>query len=467
MRRLFWILAIISLIISSCGGNGPTTRIVEGLDTVRVYQVHYELPVTLLVGTLYSPTSYFIYRDEEMGIDYDMITRFAAAKGMRVKIVVAPSLSAAVEMLDSGQIDILATEVPVTSDYKDRVVHCGLERITTQVLVQPKQSKEGLVKDVTDLVDRDIYVEKDSKYQQRIENLSEELGGGIRIHPIDRDTLITEDLIAMVSEGLIPLTVVDSDIASLNKTYYEDLDITLDVSFPQRASWAVAPRIAWMADTVNTWIHLAAPQQERADLMKRYFEEAKIESRKVFYNFKNGRISAFDNLFKKHAKAIGWDWRLLAAQGFIESHFDSTAVSWAGARGLMQIMPRTAKSYGLEMEHIHEVEPSIATAVKVIRDLNRSLSAKVKDPEERKKFIVAAYNSGLAHILDAIALAEKYGLNPQVWDKNVEEALMMKSKPEYYNDPVCKYGYFRGRQTFNYVIEVYRFYEQAKTKIPK
>jgi membrane-bound lytic murein transglycosylase F len=99
--------------------------------------------------------------------------------------------------------------------------------------------------------------------------------------------------------------------------------------------------------------------------------------------------------------------------------------------------------------------------------LDKLLENHVKNPEERTKFVLAAYNSGIAHIYDAIALAAKTGKQTDVWDDNVSDALMLKSNPEYYNDPVCKHGYFRGRQTTSYVKKVLDFYEKAKAKIKK
>ena len=462
------IAAIIAVIISLAGCGNSSTSLIESIDTIKVVDVHFKMPDTLRVGTLYSPTSYFIYREEEMGFDYDMITRFAADKRVPLKLKIATSLSSAIEMLDSGEIDMIAYEIPITAEYKQGVVYCGVERITSQVLVQPKNKDGSRIDDVTGLVGRDVYVEKGSKYQHRLANLNEELGGGIKIHAIDRDTLITEDLIEMVSSGAIPLTVVDSDIAEINKTYFNDLDITLEISFPQRAAWAVSPSIAWLADTINYWTRMEQPSTERARLLKQYFERSKIENRPAFdFNFANGKISPYDHLFKRYAREIGWDWRLLAAQGYVESHFDSTQVSWAGARGLMQIMPSTARAYGLSADMVTDNNANIATAAKIISDLDKSLKSKVPDGRERLKFVVAAYNSGIAHIYDAIALASKYGLNPRLWEGNVAQAVLMKSKPEYYNDEVCRYGYFRGKQTYDYVEEVFNFYEKAEHKVPR
>ncbi|MDE6457565.1 MAG: transglycosylase SLT domain-containing protein, partial [Muribaculum sp.] len=384
--------------------------------------------------------------------------------GIVIDLEVAPSLSALIEMMDSGKIDVAAYEIPITAEYRSHVVHCGTENITHQVLVQPKKGPDERITDVTQLVGKEIYVEKDSKYQHRLNNLNDEIGGGIIIHTVAEDTLITEDLIEMVSTGKIPLTVVDSDIAQLNKTYYNSLDIGMEISFPQRSSWGVTPGKEWLADSIDSWFADSEPQSMQARLLKRYFELSK-ENPVYNIDLSKGRISPYDNLFKKYALQIDWDWRILASQGYTESHFDSTVVSWAGARGIMQIMPRTASAYGLPSSQITNPEANIKTAVAILKDLDKSLTKHVPDTEERRKFVLAAYNSGIAHIYDAIALAKKYGKNPQVWSGNVEEALLMKANPEYYNDPVCKFGYFRGRQTTQYVIKVLDFYERCQKQV--
>lgn len=452
------VLALASSLVS-CGGysdrgNGTAD------DTLRRF------PDTLRVATLYSPQSYFIYQESPMGYDYELVSRLAADRDMVLELRLAPSLASAVEMLDTGAVDLIAYEVPVTAEYRKYVVPCGPENITSQVLVQPRNRKDApRIDDVTGLIGRDVYVERDSKYEARILNLNDEIGGGINIHTVDRDTLIAEDLIAMVSHGEIPLTIVDSDIARINKTYYNDLDITLEISFPQRSQWAVAHGREWLADSINSWFKSEKPRGAYTQLLKRYFEISKTENlRRPPVDFASGRISPMDALFKRFAEEIGWDWRLIAAQGYAESRFDSTLVSWAGARGIMQIMPSTARAYKVT-GNMKENAVSIGTACKIISDLDKSLTSKVSDPEERKKFVIAAYNAGLAHILDAIALAKKYGMNPEVWDGNVANAVLMKSRPEYYNDPVCKFGYFRGRQTFEYVNQVYDFYNKAKKSI--
>lgn len=457
MNKFRWIAILfataITLTIVCCKGKSGSSSVTNG-----------KFPDTLRVGTLYSPTSYFIYREEKMGYDYELINNFCEAKGIAMDLVVAPNLSALLAMVKSGKIDVAAYEIPLTAEYKDKIIPCGPENISHQVLVQPK-SAGSLITDVTQLIGKEVYVEKDSKYQHRLNNLNQELGGGITIHTVDIDTLITEDMIEMVSSGKIPLTVIDSDVAQINKTYYNALDISTEISFPQRASWGVNPKMAWLADSIDSWISGNAPKDEQENLMKRYFELSKGG-----YNYQidlsNGSMSKYDELFKKYAKEIDWDWRLLASQSFAESNFNPNARSWAGARGLMQIMPRTAKGYGLSAKLMNNPEASIKTSVKILKDLDKWLTKYVSDPEERKKFVLAAYNVGIAHVYDGIALAKKYCKDPTKWTDNVEQMILLKSDAKYYNDPVVKFGYARGREPVGYVKKILNVYDQARKQIP-
>ncbi|MDE6526408.1 MAG: transporter substrate-binding domain-containing protein, partial [Muribaculaceae bacterium] len=288
---------LLLLLMGSCGSKDTAAASASG-----------RLPDTLRVVTLYGPTSYFIYKGEPMGYDYTLADSLARQKGMVLDLKVAPSLTSAVEMLDSGKVDLIAYEVPITAHYKQYVLPCGPENITTQVLVQPKVGGKAAVAEVTDLVGREVYVEKDSKYLRRLRNLNEELGGGIIIREVDADSLITEDLIGMVSDGKIPLTVVDSDIARLNSTYYPDLDVDVPVSFEQRSSWAVAPGKEWLADSIDTWFAGESPQRTNAELLKQLFEQSKFAP-SVAFDFSKGYISKYDNIFKRYAPQVGWDWR--------------------------------------------------------------------------------------------------------------------------------------------------------------
>ena len=287
---------------------------------------------------------------------------------------------------------------------------------------------------------------------------------GIKIHEVTNDSISSEDLLMQVSQGTIDYAISDNDLARLNKTYYSNLDIHLAVSFDQRASWAVRKTSPLLSEAANQWHKDNATSPAYKASTKKYFEQSKRLPHGPILSLKDGKISHFDHLFKKYASEIGWDWRLIASLAYNESNFDSTAVSWVGARGLMQLMPRTARSMGVPEGKEQNPEESVKAATKYLAQLSRSFS-KVTDPDEKTKFVLGAYNAGIGHIFDAMALAEKYGKDKYKWDNNVEAYILLKSNEEYFNDPVCKNGYFRGRETYNFVKDILGRAEIYKQKV--
>ncbi|ERI85556.1 transglycosylase SLT domain protein [Bacteroides pyogenes F0041] len=431
-------------------------------------QIAHDLPQIkdsgeLVVLTLYSSTSYFIYRGQEMGFQYELSEQFAKSLGLNLKIKVANSIRDLIEKLVTGEGDIIAYNLPITKEWKDSLLFCGEDVITHQVIIQQANGKYPLLKDVTDLVGKDIYV-KPGRFYDRLTNLNKELGGGIHIHNVSSDSITSEELIAQVAQGEIPYTVADNDIAKLNKTYYPNLNINLSISFDQRSSWAVRRDCPKLATAANQWHkeHMTSPAYTAS--MKRYFENSKTAPHSPILSLEEGKISHFDDLFRKYSEEIDWDWRMLASLAYTESNFDTTVVSWAGAKGLMQLMPATARAMGIPQGKEQNAEESIKAAVKYIASTNHSLRA-IKDKEERINFILASYNAGLGHIYDAMALADKYGKNKYIWKDNVENYILLKSSEEYFNDPVCKNGYFRGIETYNFVRDITARYEVYKQKI--
>lgn len=398
-----------------------------------------------------------------MGFQYELSEQFAQSLGLKLKIKVADSVDELIRKLLVGEGDMIAYNLPVTKEWKDSLIYCGEDVITHQVIVQQRKGKRKPLQDVTELIGKDIYV-KPGKYYDRLMNLNSELGGGIQIHEVTNDSITVEDLITQVAQGKIPYTVADNDLAKLNKTYYSNLDIGLSVSFDQRSSWAVRKESTELAAAATKWHRENMTSPAYTASMKRYFENSKMMPHSPILSLKEGKISHYDNLFRKYAKEIGWDWRMLASLAYTESNFDTTAVSWAGAKGLMQLMPATARAMGVPAGKEQNPEESIKAAVKYIASTDRSLSM-IPDKEERLKFVLASYNAGLGHIYDAMALAGKYGKDKRVWKDNVEDFILLKSNEEYFTDPVCKNGYFRGIETYNFVRDILSRYEAYKKKI--
>lgn len=414
--------------------------------------------------TLNSSTSYFIYKEEAMGYDYDLAQDFCEHHGLKLNVKVAQNMARLTEMLNNGEGDLIAFAVPIQNELKDSLIYCGLEQITHQVLVQRANKGDTILKDVTELIGKEIYVEGNTKYHQRLTNLDAELGGGIRIHTVSEDTITSEDLIEMVSQGKIQYTVCDEYIAKLNRTYYRNVDISMQISFEQRSSWAVRKDAPQLAKALNEWFVENGNTRVYRSITKKYFELSKQQFDGEYIvpkNLPKGAVSIYDDLFKKHARGTKYDWYFLAAICYHESRFQNNLTSWAGAAGIMGLMPRTAASLGLTNEDRMNPDLSIGAAVELLDRLDR-IFRKVEGIEEREKFILAAYNGGNGHVNDAQALALKYGANPYIWEGNVEKYLELKSNPEYYNDPVCKSGYFRGGETTKYIKNVQATIERFK-----
>ena len=173
----------------------------------------------------------------------------------------------------------------------------------------------------------------------------------------------------------------------------------------------------------------------------------------MFHNAKLG-ISEYDAIIKREAKKLGWDWRLVSSIVCQESHFDPYAKSGKGAAGLMQIIPSTAKMLGLDSISVHDPEQSLIAGVKYLKQLDKIWIKHIDDKDERVKFVLASYNAGIGHVIDARNLALKYDFNPNIWDGNVADFILKKSEKAYYSDEVVKSGYCRGKETFSYVSSI-------------
>jgi len=345
------------------------------------------------------------------------------------------------------------------------MIYCGREELSYQVLVQAIKPGLKPLTDVTELIGKDIYVNAGTPWHERLKNLNAELGGGIHICEIEKDSMLTEeDLIEMVASGKIPYTVSDEKLARLNKTYFWNIDASLQLSFDQRSSWIVSKRHPLLAAAINSWASGQVGQSSYNASAKRYFERSRKLLEKSMPEIERGHISPYDALFKKYAAKLNWDWRLLASICYQESHFIPVLISWAGAQGLMGIMPGTAETLKIPLYELEDPETNIRAGAEVLRRFRQGFKH-ITDEEERIKMTIGSYNAGIGHVLDAMRLAEKHGKDPTIWNDNVADFILLKREPEYYSDPVCRFGYLRGAETFNYVREILGRYEYYKEMV--
>ena len=277
------------------------------------------------------------------------------------------------------------------------------------------------------------------------ERFAQRLGVALRVE-LCKDT----------TELLTKLRAGEGDVAAvpLTRKRTEGIRYCSFACNDQNGAWAVNAACDELADSLNRWftpsLLLTIKKEE-----KRLFTSGSVRRHTYapMLHADRGIISSYDALFMRYAPVARWDWRLLAAQCCQESAFDSRACSWAGAKGLMQIMPGTAAELGLAQEDIFKPEANIEAAARLIAKLNVKFQD-VRNAQERIFFVLASYNGGAFHIRDAMALAKKNGRNPQRWSDVAEFVLKLES-PQYYRDAIVKYGYMRGSETVDYVARIY------------
>jgi len=436
--------------------------------------VDFDLDEIILNGTLKaivdnSSTSYFIYKGQPMGYEYELLSLLADELGLKLELIITSNIDEAFEKLNTGEGDIIAYSLTVTKDRRKKVAFTKSHYTVRQVLVQMKpdnwrkmklhEIEKILIRNQVSLIGKEIYVRGSSSYLDRLRNLSDEIGGDIIILE-DQLNLETEALIKMVAQGEIKYTIADEDIAMVNATYYPNIDIQTPISFPQQIAWALRRNSKQLKDTIDWWIDKMKRGPVYNVIYTKYFKSprtTKILARSNYASFSGDNLSPYDDLLKLAADSLGWDWRLFASQAYQESKFNAKAISWAGARGLMQMMPATGLDYGAK--DLLNPEQNIFAAIKFLSYLNQTWKDRVANQSDLIKFVLASYNVGVGHVIDARALATKYGKDPELWE-NVEEFLLKKSQPKYFKDPVVKSGYCRGEEPVNYVKEILKRYQQ-------
>ena len=451
--------------------NSSTTKEPEVLIDLDFEAIKERGYIIALVDN--SSTGLFIYKGKTMGYEYDLLKMFADSMGIELQIHIERNLEKAFEKLNAGEGDIMAYNLTVTKERKEKINFTHYHNLVRSVLVQRKpnnwrklklhQIEAALLREQVDLIGKEVWVRYKSTYFDRIINLSEEIGGEIVITESNPETE-TEDLIKQVADGEINYTIAEEDIALVNASYYSNIDVKTPVSFSQQIAWGVRKNSTTLLDTLNHWILKMRKHPDYNVVYNKYFKNRKsiITHKKSEYSTEGGgSLSPYDDLIKKAADTLGWDWKILAAQIFKESQFNPKSESWVGAQGLMQVMPRTAQEYGIK--NLKNPKENIKAGTNHLLWLQERWDSKIADSLERVKFVLASYNVGHGHVSDARRLAEKNDEDPNNWEV-IADYLVKKSKPEYYNDPVVQFGYCRGHEPVNYVSSILETYDNY-TKI--
>lgn len=459
---------ILILLVSTCKDTTERPATGRGMNDLSEILERGKL----IAITDYNSTDYFIYRGQPMGYQYDMLQDLADHMNIKLEVVVSNNLEETFTCLRMGDCDLIALNLSVTGLRRRQVNFIIPHGQTRQVLIQRKPENwesmsesridRALIRNQLDLAGKKVYVQHNSAFFRRMLNLTEEIGDTIEIVDVPEDS---ETLIMLVADGQIDYTVCDENVARVNQTYYPNLDIQTAISFPQNLAWAVNSEAFELKQVIDEWLAQYRQSTRYAVIYNKYFNNQRSASivKSDLFTLSSGKISAYDDYIKEYSKQIGWDWRLLASMIYQESRFDPGARSWAGAFGLMQLMPVTARRFGINMNS--PAKDQINAGIQFISWLDKRFITSIPDKEERIKFILASYNVGPGHIFDAIRLADKNGKDPKKWQGSVDEYLLKKTSPEFYRDPVVKYGYCRGTETIEYVNQVLDRYNHYRNII--
>ena len=418
----------------------------------------------LRVLTRNNDTSFFIYRGHRMGFDYEIGKKLAQHLDIRVDMIITGSWPEMFEALVKGEGDAIAAEVTVTPEREKQVLFAEPWGKTSEVIVY----KDGAprIATVEDLAGKEVHVRKSSTYFDSLERLNRKLAAAgkpevqLRLVPEEWET---DSILQAMSRGEMLYTVADSVLAEAHTASFENLRIGPAISDERALAWAVRRGDVKLKKAIDEVFRELRKKPDFNILKRKYFEaqrSLKAERRDKTYASETGTLSAFDPIVRKYSEQHDFDWRLVAAQIYQESHFDPTRKSWVGALGLFQIMPATAR--GLGIVDPTDPEQSIRGGLKYMQQLSDHYRD-VADPIERYRFALAAYNSGFGHVDDARRLARSDGRNPAKWHE-VAGYLLKLADRKY--AARSRFGYCRGTEPVEYVRHIDERYSGYAQLVP-
>ncbi|MCU1728276.1 membrane-bound lytic murein transglycosylase MltF [Pseudomonas sp. 7P_10.2_Bac1] len=407
----------------------------------------------LRVITRNSPATYFEDRNGETGFEYELVKRFADELGVKLEIETADNLDDLFNKLGQPDGPVLAAAGLVSSDNRlsqAKFSHPYLE-VTPQIIYRNGQSRPTTA---ADLVGKRITVLKGSSHAEQLAELKKQYPG---IEYDESDAVEVVDLLRMVDEGQIDLTLVDSNEMAMNQVYFPNVRVAFDLGDARSQRWAVvAGEDNSLLNEINAYLDKVEKNGTLQRLKDRYYGHVDVLGYVGAYTFAQHlqqRLPKYELFFKDAAKKEQIDWRLLAAMGYQESLWQAAVTSKTGVRGLMMLTQNTAQAMGVS----NRLDPkqSIMGGAKYLAYIKDQLDGDIAEPD-RTWFALAAYNVGTGHLDDARKLAAKEGLNPNKW-LDVKKILPRLAQKQWYSK--TKYGYARGGEPVHFVANIRRYYD--------
>ncbi|MDH5512795.1 MAG: membrane-bound lytic murein transglycosylase MltF [Gammaproteobacteria bacterium] len=405
----------------------------------------------LVVLTRSSPTTYYETPEGPAGFEYDLVKSFANHLGVAPRFIVAEKFNDIMPRFLKGEADMAAAGITVT-ETRAKLVRFGppYQEIRQQVVYRLGTQRPA---NVQELIGRQIEVQSGTSYAERLSELKNEYPE-LEWNEVDRDT---EELLETVWEGLLELTIADSNIVAVDRQYFPDLQVAFTLQKPESLAWAFPlGQDQSLHDAAVKFFEKSRASGELAQLIDRYYGPA-VRSNFINLSVYKVRIRSllpqFQLLYEKAGKEYGLDWRLLAAVGYQESFWDPSAVSPTGVRGLMMLTEDTATFLGIKDRT--DVAQSIDGAARYIKNLVERMPPGITEPD-RLWMALAAYNVGLNHLEDARILTQKQGRDPNKWN-DVKNYLPWLADEEWHSK--TRFGYARGIEPVRFVNRVRTYYD--------
>jgi membrane-bound lytic murein transglycosylase F len=406
----------------------------------------------LVVATRNSATSHYIGPDgKSAGFEYELARRFADYLGVSLRIHEIASFDEVLPAVHRGNADLAAAGLAITPE-RARKVDFGpvYQETRLQVVYRAGSSRP---REVADLVGKNIAVIAGSSYAETLAEYQSEFPA---LSWREVPEVGIEGLFEQVAEGEIDCTIADSNIVSIHRRYFPEVRPAFTLGEPQQLAWAFHPSDRELRDATREFMEEFRDSGRLAALRERHYAHVRdfdFVGVHTFLKHVDQRLPSVRSLFKKAEEKWGVDWRLLAAVGYQESHWNPNAVSPTGVRGLMMLTLQTAEQ--LDIDNRLDPRSSVFGGARYLKRIKSRLPERITDPD-RTWMALAAYNIGMGHLEDARIITEIRGGNPDRW-LDVKENLPLLSDREWHSR--VQYGYARGREPVQYVSNIRSYYD--------
>jgi len=461
LPKAILITLILSVVISS------TLFLVFGLPTIFKPNLLKQIQQNgeLIIVTRNSPTTYYQGPDGPTGLEYELAKKFAEHLGVKLKIITPDNLEEIFSLLEQHKAHLAAAGLTVTKERMKRVrFGPGYQEITEQLIYNNQNDKPH---SIADILNGKLSVVADSSHIESLKKLQKKYP---TLHWEAHNDMESEELLQQVNNQEIDYTVADSNEVALNQRFLLELRVAFDISKPRQLAWAFPKsKDSSLYDRAMVFFYNSIKNGDITQLIERnYGHVSKFDyvGSRIYLRHIATRLSKYKKIYQKAAEKHGINWKLLAAMGYQESHWNPRAVSPTGVRGIMMLTLETAAHLGIQ----NRLDPrsSIMGGARYLASIRDRFSEHIQEPD-RTWFALAAYNVGYYHVEDARELARQLGKDPDTW-VGIRSTLPLLSKKKWYRK--TRYGYARGWEPVKYVENIRHYYdlldyELTRSKTPR